>query len=99
MNRRSLGVPGRSTTSRSWAPSNSTGSRLSMKAVVLATSACSCSNVRSESSYTGTSASARRALTPLAKSQAICTWRSSGNMSGYRRDCNSTSGSTFFSAA
>ena len=41
--------------------------------------------VFSSSGQLGTSTPARRAVAPLAKSQAICTWRPSGNMSGARR--------------
>ncbi|MCY1308073.1 hypothetical protein D9M70_580560 [compost metagenome] len=36
---------------------------------------------------------------PLAKSDAICTWRDRGNMSGNRRAPRYACGSMFFSAA
>src|ERR687895_442713 len=42
---------------------------------------------------------AMRATAPLAVSQAICTWRASGNMSAIRRRPPSTAGSSFFASA
>src|SRR5271170_3236919 len=57
------------------------------------------SKVTSVSSCFGTSTPAKRAAAPLAVSQAICIWRTSGCMSGYRRDWARTAVSNFFVAA
>jgi hypothetical protein len=53
----------------------------------------------SVSSCFGMSTPASRATQPFAWSQAICTWRVSGNMSGYRRYAVSAEGSIFFASA
>ena len=79
-------------------PSICAGLALSMKSMVLAMRALSSSNVCSVSSCLGISLPARRATAPFAVSQAICTCRLSGNMSGYRREPVSTAGSIFFAS-
>ncbi|MNV97881.1 hypothetical protein D3C71_1930580 [compost metagenome] len=65
----------------------------------MAIKACRSAKLVSVSGHDGTSAPARREAMPLEKSEAICTWRSSGNMSGNRRACSSALGSMFFCAA
>src|SRR5262245_60685677 len=55
--------------------------------------------VFSSSFQFGPSTPARRAVVLLAKSQAICTWRLSANMSGARRKESSTAASNFLAAA
>ncbi len=52
--------------------------------------ACSSAKVVSLSSIFSASTPASRAAAFLIMSVAICTWRSSGNMSGYKRICSST---------
>src|SRR5712692_1838122 len=70
-----------------------------MKSTVLAILALSSAKVSSVSSCLGTSTPARRATAPLAVSQAICTWRFIGNMSGNSRQWVKTVGSIFFASA
>ena len=70
-----------------------------MKSTVLAMRAFSSGMVFSVSSCFGISTPARRATAPLAVSQAICTWRASGNMSAIRRRPPGTAGSIFFASA
>lgn len=95
----SLGVPGRSTISRLSLASNCSGLNDSIWARALAISACRSAKLVSVSGHDGTSAPVRREVIPLEKSAAICTWRSSGNMSGNRRACSRALGSMFFCAA
>src|SRR6266852_3946007 len=70
-----------------------------MKSTVLAILAFSSAKVSSVSACFGTSTPARRATSPLAVSQAICTWRFIGNMSGKSRQWGKTVGSIFFASA
>src|SRR5882672_3823229 len=70
-----------------------------MKSSVFAILALSSAKVSSVSSCLGTSTPARRATAPLAVSQAICTWRFIGNMSGNSRQWVKTVGSIFFASA
>src|SRR3979409_909961 len=70
-----------------------------MKSTVFAILALSSAKVSSVSSCLGTSTPARRATAPLAVSQAICTWRFIGSMSGKRRQLVKTTGSIFFASA
>src|SRR5437773_3687800 len=70
-----------------------------MKSTVFAILALSSAKVSSVSSCLGTSTPARRATAPLAVSQAICTWRFIGNMSGKSRQWVKTVGSIFFASA
>src|SRR5882762_799062 len=70
-----------------------------MKSTVFAIRALSSVKVSSVSSCLGTSTPARRATAPLAVSQAICTWRFIGNMSGNSRQWVKTVGSIFFASA
>src|SRR5882672_6794124 len=67
--------------------------------MVRAMRARSCSMEVSLSSKRGGSWAARRATEFFAMSQAICTWRVSGNMSGARRAASSTPGSNLRSVA
>ena len=91
--------PGRSTICRSPAPSNCAASSPSMKASVLRDAGMQFRKrlfvvvVRRH-----VDAGQPRGHV-LAKSQAICTWRVNGNMSGNSRACSSAAGSIFFSAA
>src|SRR5712691_4308604 len=70
-----------------------------MKSRVFAILALSSAKVSSLSSCLGTSTPASRATAPLAVSQAICTWRFIGNMSGNSRQWVKTVGSIFFASA
>src|SRR5437879_4366867 len=70
-----------------------------MKSSVFAILALSSPKVSSVSSCLGTSTPARRATAPLAVSQAICTWRFIGNMSGNSRQWVKTVGSIFSASA
>ncbi len=58
----------------------------------------SSANVCSVSSCLGISMAASRATAPFAVSQAICTWRVSGYMSGNRRAPVMATGSIFFAS-
>src|ERR1700691_4550775 len=69
------------------------------KSSVLAIRAFRSANLVSVSPCLGTSTPANRAAAPLAVSQAICTWRTRGCMSGNRRDWARTAESNFFAAA
>ncbi len=90
---------GRNTISRASLPSICAALKPSRNARVLLMRACRSAKVCSLSSYCGTSTPACRAGTLLAKSAAICTWRTNWNMSGNRRACNSAFGSIFFPIA
>src|SRR5213594_2997582 len=69
-----------------------------MKSTVFAILALSSAKVSSVSSCLGTSTPARRATAPLAVSQAICTWRFIGNMSGKSLHWVRTVGWIFFAS-
>src|ERR1700683_4114592 len=69
------------------------------KSTVFAMRCLSSARLDSVSSCFGGSIPANRAAAPLAVSQAICTWRTNGNMSGNRRDCASADASNFFASA
>src|SRR5882724_1807486 len=80
-------------------PSICAGLKVCMKSIVLAILVLSSAKVSSVSSCLGTSAPASRATAPFAESQAICTWRFIGSMSGYRRKWVKTTGSIFLASA
>src|SRR6185437_15018484 len=78
---------------RSSEPSSAPAGTPLMKSIVRAMRARSSSNVCSLSSNFGASTPARRDTPNLLISDAICTWRVSGNMSGARRAASSKAGS------
>ena len=78
---------------RPGAASTSAAGTAAMNAIVLSMRAFRSAKLASSSVHLGTSWPASRATEPLAKSQAICTCRESGNMSGARRISRSTRGS------
>src|SRR5688572_4622832 len=69
------------------------------KSMVLAMRACSSRNVVSVSGKLGTSTPARRAMHPLAASEAIWTCRARASMSGASRAFTKTAGSIFLASA
>src|SRR5438132_7013319 len=80
-------------------PSICAGLIVSMNAMVLAILALSSAKVSSVSPCFGTSTPARRATAPLAVSQATCTWRFIGNISGNSLHWVKTVGWIFFASA
>ena len=88
-----------STISRASAPAYCAGGMPSRKASVVAIRCLSSGRVDSTSSCFGMSTPASRAAAPFAVSQAICTWRFSGNMSMIRRASAMTLPSTLRASA